>query len=92
MGKNMNYKLDLSRSELTILIDEWILNEKYRAIMKRRLLDGVTYERIAEEFDLSDNQVKRIVYKCTDRLVSHLPKEKLNSEQKCNENVSFASC
>lgn len=63
---------DLSRSQILELIDEWILNERNRAILKRRLIDGVTYERLAEEFDLSVRQVKAIVYKSEDRIFSKI--------------------
>ena len=42
----------LSRSELSHLIDEWICKERDRAIVKRRILDGIHYERLAEEFAL----------------------------------------
>lgn len=62
----------LSRSQMTIIIDEWIFNERNRCIIKRRLLDGLTYESLAEEFDLSVQQVKNIVYKCQDALSCHL--------------------
>lgn len=61
-----------SRSEIVLLIDEWIFNERNRNILKRRLLDGITYERLAEEFDLSTQQVKTIVYKSQDVLSCHL--------------------
>jgi DNA-directed RNA polymerase specialized sigma24 family protein len=44
-------------------IDEWIFSERDRRILKRRLLDGICYEPLAEEFDLSVRQVKTIVYK-----------------------------
>lgn len=63
---------DLSRSQILELIDEWILNERNRAILKRRLIDGVTYERLAEEFDLSVRQIKAIVYKSEDRIFSKI--------------------
>lgn len=59
---------DIPRSEIERLIDEWILNERDRAILKRRLLDGICYEPLAEEFDMSVRQVKKIVYKSQDRL------------------------
>lgn len=59
---------DLSRTEIETLIDEWIRNERNRAILKRRLLDGITYESLAEEFDMSVRQVKNIVYKSEERL------------------------
>lgn len=67
----MRRDFKLPRSELEHLIDEWILNEKYRPILKRRLLDGVTYDKLSEEFDMSVRQVKNIVYKAEDRLFNH---------------------
>lgn len=63
---------DLSTSEWAHLIDEWIFSERDRNIMKRRLLDGICFEPLAEEFDLSVRQVKNIVYKNTEKLVKHL--------------------
>ena len=55
--------MNSSRSEMEHFIDEWIFNERDRRILKRRLLDGICYEPLAEEFDLSVRQVKTIVYK-----------------------------
>lgn len=63
---------DLSRSEISSLIDEWILNERNRAILKRRLCDGICFEPLAEEFDLSVRQVKTIVYKSQEILFKHV--------------------
>ena len=62
---------DKSRSEIEALIDEWILNERNRRILKRRLLDGIIYEKLAEEFELSVRQVKDIVYKSKEKLYKH---------------------
>lgn len=59
---------DLSRDELEYLIEQYIHNQRDRAVLFRRLHDGITYERLAEEFDLSVGQVKNIVYKGKDRL------------------------
>ena len=67
-------KLDeLSTTQIGILIDEWIKSERDREILKRRLLDGICYEPLAEEFDLSTRQVKNIVYKCEKILLRHMP-------------------
>ena len=63
---------DYSRSELTTAIDEWILNERDRAILKRRLIDGICFEPLAEEFDMSVRQIKRIVYKGEDVIFRHI--------------------
>lgn len=59
---------DMSRTDIEFLIDEWIHKERDRQILKRRLLDGICYEPLAEEFDLSVRQVKNIVYKAEERL------------------------
>lgn len=67
----MTYK-DLSRSEISILIDEWIFSERDRAILKRRMLDGVCFEQLADEFNLSVRQTKNIVYKAKDKLYKHI--------------------
>lgn len=64
----MPNNIDLSRTEWERLIDEWIFNERDRAILKRRLLDGKTFEQLAEEFDLSTQNIQRIVYKSQNKL------------------------
>ena len=63
---------DLSRSEVEHLIDEWIFSERDRRILKRRLLDGICYEPLAEEFDLSVRQTKNIVYKGEQKIFRHI--------------------
>ena len=63
---------ELSRSQLETLIDEWIFSERDRAILKRRMLDGICFDQLADEFNLSVRQIKNIVYKAKDRLFKHL--------------------
>lgn len=63
---------DLSRSDWEHLIDEWIFNEEHRAMLKRNLLDGRTYEQIAEQFDMSTRQIARLIPKLQDRLFNHI--------------------
>ena len=65
-------RYNLPRSEIEYLIDQWIFSERDRAILKRRLFDRVLYENLADEFGLSVNQTKSIVYKTMDRLEKHL--------------------
>ena len=62
---------DISNSELEHLIDEWCHNQKYRTILKLKLIDGLTYEEVAEEVDMSDRQIKRIVHNHGDRILLH---------------------
>ena len=57
-----------SRSEIEYMIDEYIVGivhaERNRKIMKRRYIDGLTYNMLAEEFELTEWQVKNICYEC----------------------------
>lgn len=59
---------NLSQSDWENLIDEWIFNEREREILKRRLLDGLTFEQLANEFNYSTQNIQRIIYKGTARL------------------------
>ena len=59
---------EYTNSEVSDAIDDLIHSERDRAILKRRLIDGITYERLAEEFELSVAQIKRIVYKGENRI------------------------
>ena len=64
----MPKNLDIPRSEWEKLIDEWILNEEHRKMLKRNLLDGIHYEKIAEEFDCSRDKVARLIPRLQNRL------------------------
>ena len=68
----MKHGLDLSVSQTEHLIDEWVFSERDRKILKRRLLDGICFEPLAEEFDLSVTRVKTIVYKNEEKIFKHL--------------------
>ena len=66
---------NISNAELSKLIDDWIKGrhgERNRAIMKRRMIDGICFEPLAEEFDLSVRQTKEIVYRCEYTIYRHL--------------------
>lgn len=58
----------LSRTEIETLIDEWILSERDRKLMKRRLIDGICIEPLSEEVGMSPRQVHRIVKENTIKL------------------------
>ena len=66
---------DVSRTELENVIDEWIVGrnaERNREILKRRMIDGICYEPLAEEWDLSVRQVKSIVYRGQEKVFRHI--------------------
>lgn len=66
---NRRYRVQLEQTsivELERLIDLWIKHERNRLILKDKLLNGLTFDEIANKYDLSDRQVKTIVYKGED--------------------------
>ena len=57
--------LRATNTEISTAISEHISGrnaERDRKILRRRLIDGITYERLAEEFELSSNHIQRILY------------------------------
>lgn len=57
--------LQVTNPEISKAITENISGknaERDRKILHRRLIDGITYEKLAEEFELSTNHVQRILY------------------------------
>lgn len=55
--------IEYTNSNIEAIINEYIHKERDRNILKRRYTDGITYENLAEEFNLSVKQIKNIVYK-----------------------------
>ena len=75
MENTRNHDRDLSRTEIESAIDEWIIGknaERDRKVLRRRLIDGVTFEKLAEEQELSVSQVKRIIWKNAEIIFRHL--------------------
>ena len=62
----------MPRSSWENLIDEWVFNEQHRKMLKLNLLDGWTYERIADEFEMSSRQVARIIPRLQNQLFKHI--------------------
>jgi len=54
---------DYTNTEMFNLIDEWIHNWRDRRIMKDWLINGHGFEYLAERYDMSVSQVKRVVDK-----------------------------
>lgn len=65
--------MEYTNSQVRMLIDEYIHSERDRAILRRRLIDGITIERLAEEFELSPRQTQTIIHRNERILFSKLP-------------------
>lgn len=64
--------MQYTNSQIRDLIAEYIHSERDRKILCRRLIDGITFERLAEEFDMSVRQIQNIVKKQESFLFKHL--------------------
>ncbi len=63
---------DMDNYQLAEAIDRYVRGERARAILKRRLLDEICYEPLAEEFDISVSQLKRILIRAQEQLFKHI--------------------
>ena len=64
--------MEYTNSQIRELIREHLHSERDRRLLFRRLVDGITFERLAEEFSLSPKQTRNIVHKCEEQLFKHL--------------------
>ena len=64
--------MEYTNSRIRELIAEHIHSKRDREILSDRLIDGLTFERLAEKHDMSVRQMKNIVYKLQERLFKHL--------------------
>lgn len=63
---------NVTNSQIEHVIDEYIHSERDRRILKRRFIDGICYEPLADEFNMSVRQVKNIIYKQQKVIFKHL--------------------
>lgn len=64
--------IEYTNSAVARIIDEYIHSERDRAIIKRRLIDGISIERLAEEFDRSPRSMQRTVAKLQSVVFLHM--------------------
>lgn len=66
--------MEYKNSDIAAIIDEYVHDQKHRAILKRRYIDGVCYEPLSEEFGLSVRQTKNIIYKHENTILDKIKK------------------
>ena len=64
--------MEYTNSRIREIIAEHIHSERDRKLLERRLIDGITFEKLAEEQELSVSQVKRIIWKGSEIIFRHL--------------------
>lgn len=60
-----------ARDEWEWLINQWVLDEVAKKMLIRHFLDGIPYERIAEELDVSRATVYNKIKKYSAKLFKH---------------------
>lgn len=65
--------MEYTNSRIRELIAEHIHSERDRRLLERRLIDGIVFEKLAEEFSLSPRQTRTIVHRCEEILFKHCP-------------------
>jgi RNA polymerase sigma factor (sigma-70 family) len=62
--------------ELSKAIDRWVINmrkaERNREMLKMSMIDGYSFEAIAEKYGMSARQVSNIVHSAQEKLFKHL--------------------
>ena len=61
-----------NRIELCKLIDSYVINPRYREVLRLKLCEGLTYEQVAEAANYSTQHVKYIVKEYKGFLISLL--------------------
>ena len=64
--------MEYTNSQIRELIAEHIHSERDRKILERRLIDGIVFEKLAEEFDMSRRQIWSIINKNEKELFKYI--------------------
>ena len=74
----IHYMVDLSRTQITELIEEFLFVARDREIAKARWIDGLTFDEISQRFHISERQAKTIIRNARERVLSHVDRLKLH--------------
>lgn len=64
--------MEYTNSQMRELIAEHLHSQRDREILSRRLIDGMTYEQLGNEFQMSSRQIQEIVHRNEAVLFKHL--------------------
>ena len=64
--------MEYTNSQIRELIAEYMHSERDRRILERRLIDGITFERLAEEFEMSPRAIRTLVHRNEEILFKHI--------------------
>ena len=65
--------MEYSNSQIREVIMEYIHNSIDRKMVYRRLVDGLTFEKIGEEFGIDVKTARKRIHKCEEIIFRHIP-------------------
>lgn len=74
-GEEMN-KPEASKDAILVAMEQWIMGrnaERNRSIFYDHLFRGLTYEQIAETYEMSSRQIQNVIRLCEKKVYPHVP-------------------
>ena len=65
--------MDYTNSQIKALIMEHIHNQVDRKMAYDRLVNGLTFEKISESYQMDVKTVRKRIHKCENELFRHIP-------------------
>lgn len=70
--RHLDLFADISNDDIDRVITLWVKGERNREIMRDRLINTMTYEKIAEKYELSVRYVKTLIYRQEEVIFKHI--------------------
>jgi len=69
-------KPEVNKDAIVVAMEQWIMGrnaERNRSIFYDHLFRGMTYEQIAEKFEMSSRQIQNVIRQCEKKVYPHFP-------------------
>lgn len=70
--RHLDIFADISNNDIDQAIELWVKGERNREIMRDRLINTMTYEKIAEKYELSVRYIKTLIYRQEEIIFKHI--------------------
>lgn len=69
--RHLDIFADISNNDIDQAIELWVKGARNREIMRDRLINTMTYEKIAEKYELSVRYIKTLIYHQEEIIFKH---------------------
>lgn len=70
--RHLDIFADISNDDIDQAIELWVKGARNRKIMRDRLINTMTYEKIAEKYELSVRYIKTLIYRQEEIIFKHI--------------------